>query len=71
YKKRHIFLGGFFPGPNKPRNIESFLFPGFHHLAALMKEGLAIWDAFKNQSFISDLFLLLGLADGPGLTYLN
>jgi len=29
YKKRHIFPGGFFPRPNKPGNIESFLFPGF------------------------------------------
>jgi hypothetical protein len=71
YKKRHIFPGGFFPGPDKPGNIESFLFPGFHHLAALMKEGLGVWDASKNISFISDLFILLGLADGPGLTYLN
>lgn len=71
YKKCHIFPGGFFPRPNKPGNIESFLFPGFHHLVALMKEGLAIWDASENISFVSDLFILLGLADGPGLTYLN
>ncbi|KJA13779.1 hypothetical protein HYPSUDRAFT_151159, partial [Hypholoma sublateritium FD-334 SS-4] len=71
YKKRHIFPGGFFPGPNKPGNIESFLFPGFHHVSALMKEGLSIWDASENKSFISKIFILLGLADGPGLTYLN
>ncbi|KAF8811838.1 hypothetical protein BYT27DRAFT_7221332 [Phlegmacium glaucopus] len=71
YKKCYIFPGGFIPGPNKPQNIESFLFPGFHHIAALSKEGLAIWDALENRSFISYLFILLGLADGPGLTYLN
>ncbi|KAF8156748.1 hypothetical protein B0H34DRAFT_657539 [Crassisporium funariophilum] len=36
-----------------------------------MKEGLLIWDASKNKLFISKIFVLLGLADGPGLTYLN
>ncbi len=71
YKKRHIFPGGFFPGPNKPSNIESFLYPGFHHASALMKEGLSIWDASENKVFVSKIFILLGLADGPGLTYLN
>lgn len=71
YKKRHIFPGGFFPGPNKPGNMESFLFPGFHHLSALMKEGLQIWDAYEKRQFLSYLLLILGLADGPGLTYLN
>lgn len=49
YKKCHIFLGGFFPGPNKPGNIKSFLLPGLHHAAALMKEGLAIWDASEDK----------------------
>ncbi len=71
YKKRYIFPGSFFPGPNKPGNVESFLFPGLHHASALMKEGLAIWDAAENKTFNSNIFILLGLADGPGLTYLN
>jgi len=69
YKKRHIFPGGFFPGPNKPGNIEFFLLPGFHHLAALMKDGLAIWDAFENKSFTSDLlFSWAWLMDLASLT---
>lgn len=71
YKKRHIIPGGFFPGPKKPGNMDSFLYPGFHHVSALMKEGLAIWDASESRSFLSHPFLILGLADGPGLTYLN
>ncbi|KAF9555548.1 hypothetical protein CPC08DRAFT_753019 [Agrocybe pediades] len=49
YKKRHVLVGGVIPGPNKPKNIESFLFPGFHHVAALSKEGLSIWDALENR----------------------
>jgi len=71
YKKRHIFPGGFIPGPNKPKNVDSFLFPGFHHVSALMKEGLAVWDAVEDEKFQSDPFMHLGTADGPGMQYLN
>ncbi|KAJ3505412.1 hypothetical protein NLJ89_g7431 [Agrocybe chaxingu] len=71
YKKRYVLPGGFIPGPNKPKNVDSFLFPGFHHLSALMKEGLQVWDAVTENVFQSDLYLHLGAADGPGLTYLN
>ena len=28
YKKKHVLPGAFIPGPNKPKNIDSFLFPG-------------------------------------------
>jgi len=40
YKKHRVFVGGFIPGPNNPKNIDSFLFPGLQHLVALQKEGL-------------------------------
>ena len=66
YKKRHVLPGGFIPGPNNPKNTDSFLFPGFHHLAALQKEGLPIWNAISNRLFLSHLFLHLAGADGPG-----
>ncbi|KIO04827.1 hypothetical protein M404DRAFT_142201, partial [Pisolithus tinctorius Marx 270] len=45
YHKLHVCPGGFIPGPNKPKNIDSFLFPGIHHLTSLQKEGLPIWNA--------------------------
>ncbi|KIN97645.1 hypothetical protein M404DRAFT_91800, partial [Pisolithus tinctorius Marx 270] len=45
YRKLHIHPGGFIPGPNKPKNLDSFLFPGIHHLTALQAEGLPIWNA--------------------------
>ncbi|KAJ8588647.1 hypothetical protein M405DRAFT_792718 [Rhizopogon salebrosus TDB-379] len=71
YKKKHVLPGGIIPGPNKPKFIESFLFPGFHHLSALQKEGLNIWDASRDTKYISYLYLILGLADGPGLLALS
>ena len=67
YKKVHVCPGGFIPGPNKPKNIDSFLFVGLHHIAALQREGLRIWDASEDRVFKSDLYLLFTTADGPGL----
>jgi hypothetical protein len=40
YKKKHIFIGGFIPRPNNPKNTDLFLFPGLYHLAVLQVEGL-------------------------------
>lgn len=69
YKKKHILPGGFIPG--KPKSVDSFLFPGLHHLSAIQKEGLRIWDAFRDRLFTSHPFLALATADGPGMAYLN
>jgi hypothetical protein len=60
-----------FQGQTSQKNVDSFLFPGLHHLAALQKEGLQIWDAVCNVTFVSNLFFALGTADTPGMVYLN
>ena len=69
YRKLHVLPGGFIPGPNKPKHLDSFLFPGMHHLAALQREGLQIWDASSDSSYTSYPYLLFTTADGPGLVY--
>ena len=66
YKKRYVLPGGIIPGPKNPKNTDSFLFPGFHHLAAIQKEGLGVWDGQDARTFLSRPFLHLGGADGPG-----
>jgi hypothetical protein len=66
YKKKHVLPGGFIPGPNNPKYTISFLFTTYHHLAALQKEGLRIWDAAQDCTFMSRPFLHLAAADGPG-----
>lgn len=71
YKKKHILVGGIIPGPRKPKNLDSFLFPGFQHLSALMKEGLLIWDASTGKVFRSYPFLAYITADGPGMQFIN
>jgi hypothetical protein len=71
YRKKRVLIGGFIPGPNKPKHADSFTFPGLHHLAALQREGLPIWDCITNTVNISHPFLSLATADGPGMTQLN
>ena len=71
YQKRYVLIGGIIPGPHKPKIVDSYLFPGLHHVSALQKEGLPIWDASRGIVEISQLFFALGTADGPGMTYLN
>ena len=44
YKKSFMFIGGFIPGLNNPKNIDSFLLLGLQHLVSLQKDGLCIWD---------------------------
>jgi hypothetical protein len=71
YQVKHVSPGGFITGPNKPKVVDSYLFPGLHHLAAIQKEGLQIWDAARNQRLSSNPFLALATADGMGMVYLN
>lgn len=71
YKKKHILIGGVFPGPNKPKNVDSFVFPGLHHVSALMQEGLPVWDAFRDALYCANLYVPIGAADGSGMAYLN
>ncbi|KAI0041645.1 hypothetical protein FA95DRAFT_1610837 [Auriscalpium vulgare] len=71
YKKKHVLPSSFIGGPNKPKHADSYMYVSLHHLAALMKDGLAIWDALVDQVITRNLFFALGTADGPGLCYLN
>ena len=71
YKKHRVLPGGFIPGPNHPKNLDSFVFPGLYHLSALQREGLAIWDAARDLIFTSHPFLFVVTADAVGMTDLN
>ena len=71
YKTRYVLPGGFIPGPNKPKNLDSFLYTGLHHLRALQTDGLRIWDSQQGRTFTSHPFFFLGTADGPGLAAIH
>ena len=69
YKKKRVLPGTIIPC--KPKHSDSFIYPGLHHLVSIQKEGLKIWDAKQDVTFVSHLFLGLATVDGPGMTNLN
>jgi hypothetical protein len=71
YKKDYVFIGGFIPGPNNPKNLDLFLFPGLQHLVTLQKKGLRIWDAKLQCEMTSKIFLALITADRPGMMHIT
>ena len=71
YKKKHVLIGGFIPGPNNPKNTDSFLFPGLQHLVGLQRERLKLWDAALQREIHSKIFLALVTADGPGMMHIT
>ena len=71
YKKQHVFIGGFILGPNNPKNLDSFLLPGLHHLVALQREGFSIWDSALQREVKSKVFLMLLTVDGPGMMHIT
>ena len=71
YKIRNILPGGVIPGPDSPKDLDSFLFPGVSHVAALQREGLPIWDAYRRRRVVAFLFLLLVLADAVAMAQLS
>lgn len=71
YKRKHILVGAVIPGPNKPENVDSYLFPGIRHVSALQKQGLSVWNAHHNTVHTLYPFLAFATADTPGAVYLN
>lgn len=71
YKKMSILPGGFVPRLNHPKDLESFIFPGLHHLAALQNEGLKIWDAAQDIVFTSLPMLAFATASAVAMVTLS
>ncbi len=72
YKKAFVIPGAIVPGPYKPADMDSFLFPSFYHIAALQREGLRIYDASLDRlTTCSRPLILFGTADSPGSTSMS
>ena len=75
YKKKHVLPALIVPGPNKPKNLDSFLFRSYHHVSALQREnngqGLRVWDGLKEQTVNSRVVVILNTADAVALTDLD
>ena len=67
YKKVFVIPGAIVPGPNKPGDLNSFLFPSLYHVSALQREGLRIYDAYLDTLIPRSIpSVLFSTADSPG-----
>ena len=75
FKRKHILPALIIPGPNKPKNLDAFLFRSFYHLAALQHEndgrGMQIWNALDGKVALSRVFFALATADAVGLAEID
>jgi len=77
YKMRYVLPAFIVPGPKRPKDFDSFMFPTLSHISALQREnngrGLPVWDALNPNipRVYSRLFLLLATADTVALTTLD
>ncbi|KAH8152606.1 uncharacterized protein LAJ45_03447 [Morchella importuna] len=66
FKKRNMLLLGFIPGPNNPKDIESFLFPLIQEFLLLERGIPNVWNASRNHNFTLRAHICLVAADMPG-----
>lgn len=73
YKKRYVLPGGIIPGPEKPKILDTFLFPGLYHIAALQQRpgNLPIYDASKDEDRSTCPHIILATADTLGMTTIS
>jgi hypothetical protein len=67
YKKKYILPALIIPGPNEPRNAESFLLPSFRHTSALQREGLNAFDGHHHKYITTRPFTAFNGADAVAL----
>ena len=67
--KKYVLPGGFIPGLKKPKNLDSFVYTGLHHLSVLQRDGLHIWNCSMGHVFTSHPFFFWALLMAPGLLH--
>ena len=71
YKKAFVIPGAIVPGPKKPWDIDSFMFPSLYHIAALQREGLTLYDVSLGSVIRSRLLVVFRTADSPGSAFMS
>jgi hypothetical protein len=71
YKKKYVLIATIIPSLHHLKFLESFLYTSLHHLIALQKEGLQIFDPICHEVFHSKPFFHFGIADSVGIIHLN
>lgn len=71
FKKKYMLPAIIIPGPDKPKNLDSYTYRSMHHLSALQREdngkGIKCWDAEKGKQISTRVVSLVKNADAVGL----
>jgi hypothetical protein len=71
YKKVFMIPGAIVPGPGKPLDIDSFMFPLLYHLATLQCENLSVYDASLGAIVNCHPLVVFGTTDGPSSAFMS
>ncbi|KAF9559080.1 hypothetical protein CPC08DRAFT_608363, partial [Agrocybe pediades] len=75
YRTRHVLPALVVPGPNKPKNLDSFFFRSLHHLSAIQREdngrGIKVYDAIKEKVVSSRTILQVITGDAVALVEID
>jgi hypothetical protein len=69
FHAEHILALGVIPGPKKPVDFDSFLWPAMLEFIQLLK-GVAAFDILQSELFLLHLYLILGCGDIPAISLL-
>ncbi len=69
FRKDNIFCVGIIPGPKKPWDADSFIYPLVHELLEL-KIGMSAYDALSRSLFALHAYIITGFGDIPTVSML-
>ena len=65
-KRRNMLLLGFTPGPNNPKDLDSFLWPLVEEMLKLHQGIKMVWNAGNHEYFTLHAYITIVTADMPG-----
>lgn len=69
FHKAYLLCAGIIPGPKKPWDMDSFLFPAIEELVSLIL-GVPAFDALERSTFMLRAYLILAFGDIPAISLL-
>jgi hypothetical protein len=70
FKRQNVLVVGFVPGPNNPKNLDSFMYPLIEEFLAL-EPGIKAWNGYRQKAFILHAHIAVVTGDMPGRSKLQ
>jgi hypothetical protein len=70
FKRENILIVGFVPGPNNPKNLDSFMYPLVEEFVAL-ERGVEAWNGYRQKAFTLHAYIAVVTGDMPGRSKLQ